>query len=88
MAIIDTFVQIRELARTMQAVTATEDEKEKKSLLQKSGELIGDVIGAQLDTTCTETEIELNFAVVKIRHKVIRGNKDGKNINNLRYKKI
>ena len=47
-------------------------------LLQKSGELIGDVIGAQLDTTCTETEIELNFAVVKIRHKVIRGNKDGK----------
>lgn len=78
LAIIDTFVQIRELARTMQAVTATEDEKEKKSLLQKSGELIGDVIGAQLDTTGTETEIELNFAVVKIRHKVIRGNKDGK----------
>jgi hypothetical protein len=78
LAIIDTFVQIRELARTMQAVTATEDEKEKKSLLQKSGELIGDVIGAQLDTTCTETDIELNFAVVKIRHKVIRGNKDGK----------
>ena len=65
LAIIDTFVQIRELARTMQAVTATEDEKEKKSLLQKSGELMGDVIGAQLDTTCTDTEIELNFAVVK-----------------------
>ena len=76
LAIIDTFVQIRELARTMQAVTATEDEKEKKSLLQKSGELIGDVIGAQLDTTGTETEIELNFAMVKIRHKVIRGNKE------------
>ena len=74
-AIIDAFAQMRELARTMQAVAETEDEKEKKSLMQKSGELIGEVIGAQLDTTATETEIELNFAVVKIKHKVTRNKK-------------
>ena len=73
LAIIDTFVQIRELARTMQSVAQAEDEKQKKSLMRKSGELIGDILGAQLDTTSTETEIELNFAVVKIKHKVIRG---------------
>ena len=66
-AIIDAFAQMRELARTMQAVAETEDEQEKKSLMQKSGKLIGDVIGAQLDTTATETEIELNFAVVRIK---------------------
>lgn len=71
-AIIDAFAQMRELARTMQAVAETEDEKEKKSLMQKSGELIGEVIGSQLDTTATETEIELNFAVVKIKHKITR----------------
>ena len=76
LAIIDTFVQIRELARTMQSVAQVEDEAQKKSLMQKSGELIGNVIGAQLDTTSTETEIELNFAVVKIRHKVTRGKND------------
>ena len=75
LAIIDTFVQIRELARTMQSVAQTEDEKEKKSLMKRSGELIGDVIGSQLDTVGTETEIELNFAVVKIKHKVVRGSK-------------
>lgn len=75
LAIIDTFVQIRELARTMQSVAQTEDEKEKKSLMKRSGELIGDVIGSQLDTIGTETEIELNFAVVKIKHKVVRGSK-------------
>ena len=68
-AIIDTFVQLRELARTMQAVAITDNEKEKRSLLQRSGEIIGEVIGAQLETTKTETEIELNFAVVKIKHK-------------------
>jgi len=78
LAIIDTFVQLREVARTMQAVAATEDEQEKKSLMQKSGELIGNVIGSQFETVGTETEVELNFAVVKIRHKVIRGNKNDK----------
>ena len=78
LAIIRTFVQIRELARTMQSVAQAEDEKQKKSLMQKSGELIGDLLGSQLDTTSTETEIELNLAVVKIKHKVIRGNKEDK----------
>ena len=74
-AIIDTFVQLRELARTMQAVAVTDDEAQKKSLMQRSGELIGEVLGTQLDTTETETEIELNFAVVKIKHKVKKGKK-------------
>lgn len=77
-AIIKTFVQLRELARNMQAVAATEDEAEKKTLLQKSGELINNVIGSQFETVGTETEVELNFAMVKIRHKVIRGNKEDK----------
>ena len=77
-AIIKTFVQLRELARNMQAVAATEDEAEKKTLLQKSGELLNNVIGSQFETVGTETEVELNFAMVKIRHKVIRGNKDDK----------
>lgn len=72
-AIINTFVQLRELARTMQAVAGTEDEAQKKSLMQRSGELIGEVVGSQLDTVATETEIELNFAVVKIKHKVKKG---------------
>lgn len=75
LTIVETFAQIRELARTMQAVAEATSEPEKKSLMQRSGELIGEVIGAQLDTTTTETEIELNFAVVKIKHKVKREKK-------------
>ena len=59
-AIIKTFTQLRELARTMEQVAKTDDEKQKKSLMQRSGELIGEVIGSQLDTTAVETEIELN----------------------------
>ena len=77
-AIIETFVQLREMARTMQAAAMAEDAEEKKTLMQKSGELIGNIIGSQFETVGTETEIELNLAMVKIRHKVIRGNKDDK----------
>ena len=75
-AIIETFVQLREMSRTMQAAAMAEDPAEKKSLMQKSGELIGNIIGSQFETVGTETEIELDLAMVKIRHKVIRGNKD------------
>ncbi|MBR1716536.1 MAG: ORF6N domain-containing protein [Paludibacteraceae bacterium] len=80
-AIIDTFVQLRELAHTMQEVAVTEDAAQKKNLMQRSGELIGEVLGSQLDTTETETEIELNFAIVKIKHKVKKG-KNNKNKSN------
>lgn len=75
-AIIDTFAQVREMARTMEALQNATDNKEKQaSLLHRSGELMAEVIGQNLSTKSVETEIELNFAVVKIKHKIIR--KDG-----------
>lgn len=75
-AIIDTFAQVREMARTMEALQqATGDRERQASLLHRSGELLAGVIGQNLSTKSVETEIELNFAVVKIKHKVIR--KDG-----------
>ena len=73
LAIVDTFVQIRELARTMEALQNVEDGgAQQRTLLQRTGDLLAEVVGHNLSTTTTETEIELNFAVVKIKHKVIR----------------
>lgn len=73
LAIVDTFVQIRELARTMEALQTVEDGgSQQRSLLQRTGDLLAEVVGNNLSTTTTETEIELNFAVVKIKHKIIR----------------
>lgn len=72
-AIVDTFVQVRELARTMEALQNVEDGGvQQRTLLQRTGDLLAEVVGHNLSTTTTETEIELNFAVVKIKHKVIR----------------
>lgn len=71
-AIIDTFTQVREMVRTMEALQATTNPDEQKALLGKSGKMMANVIGDNLNTTSTETEIELNFALVKIKHKVKR----------------
>ena len=73
LAIIETFTMTRLLARTMESLQNVEDGGEQqKGLLQKTGEILADIVGNNLSTSTTETEIELNFAVVKIKHKVIR----------------
>ena len=71
-AIIDTFTQVREMVRKMEELQKTENPEEQKVLLKQSGELISDVIGNNLSTTESETQVELNFAVVKIKHTIKR----------------
>ena len=79
LAIIDTFVEVREMARTMEALqNVTDGGTEQQSLLQKTGQILATVVGNNLSTASTETEIELNFAVVKIKHKFIRKEDDNK----------
>lgn len=76
LAIVDTFVQIRELARTMESLQNVEDGgPQQQKLLQKTGDLLAEVVADNLSTASTETEIELNFAVVKIKHKIVRKKK-------------
>ncbi|MBR1921339.1 MAG: ORF6N domain-containing protein [Kiritimatiellae bacterium] len=73
LAIIDTYAQVRELARTMEALQTVKDGGgEQRTLLHRTGEILANVVSDNLKTESSETEIELNFAVVKIRHKIIR----------------
>ena len=75
-AIIETFTQVRELARTMETLQTVDDGGlQQKTLLQRSGELMAEIVGHNLSTETVETEIELNFAVVKIKHRIIRQQK-------------
>jgi len=72
-AIIETFAMTRQLSRTMESLQAVEDGcDQQKGLLQKTGEILADIVGSNLSTTNTETEIEFNFAIVKIKHKITR----------------
>lgn len=79
-AIVETFANIRELSRTINELSQSPDELTQKSLMQKSGDIISDVLGSDMQTTDTETEIELNFAVLKFKHTIKRkqAKSDGK----------
>ena len=72
-AIIETFTMVRQMARVMEQLqNATDGGEVQQNLLQKTGELLAEVVGRNLSTESIETEIELNFAVVKIKRKVIK----------------
>jgi len=71
-AIIEAFATMRELSRTIGEIAASSDATEQKTLVRKGGEMMADLFGQDLQTTDTETEIELNFAVLKLKHKFKR----------------
>jgi len=74
-AIIETFSKIRELSRNIKELSVVQDKTDQKSLMQKSGELIAEIFDDNLQTSDTETSIELNFAVLKFKHTVKKKNK-------------
>ena len=47
-------------------------EEQQKSLLQKSGDLFSDILDNNLQATASETAIELNLALLKVKHTVKR----------------
>jgi hypothetical protein len=69
-SIIETFSKIRELSRSIKELSLAKDKAVQKSLMQKSGELIADIFDDDLQTSDTETSIELNFAVLKFKHTI------------------
>jgi phage regulator Rha-like protein len=70
LAIIETFSKIRELSQTINALSANPEEKMQKSLMQKSGKIISELLDNDLQTSGSETTIELNFAVLKFKHTI------------------
>ncbi|MDR1455949.1 MAG: ORF6N domain-containing protein [Tannerella sp.] len=69
-AIVETFVKIRELSRTVAELSESPVEERQKTLMQRSGDIIADLLGDDLQVTDTETTFEINFAVMKFRHTV------------------
>ena len=69
-AIIETFAKIRELSRNIKTLSNVQDKSEQQSLMRKSGEIIAEILDDELQTTDTETIVELNFAVLKFKHTI------------------
>lgn len=69
-AIINSFTQLREFSRCMSAITQEPDTNKQKSLLERGSELLSDLIDTDGDITESESTIELNLAVLKIKRTV------------------
>lgn len=69
-AIIEAFSKIRELSRNIKELSTVQGKAKQKSLMQKSGELITEILDDDLQTSDSETSIELNFAVLKFKHTI------------------
>jgi hypothetical protein len=51
------------------------DGPERKVRINRSGEILSDLIGNELETTGTETSLELNLALMRFKHTVKREGK-------------
>lgn len=69
-AIIETFAKVRELSRNIANLSEGQETELQRSVLQRSGELISDILGGDMRTTGTETTVEFNLAVFKVKHTV------------------
>jgi hypothetical protein len=71
-SIIETFTQLRELSRTLHAIPETNDTGCQKILIQKGNELLSELFDDNMHISGTETTVELNFAVMKLKHTIKR----------------
>ena len=64
------FYRIKTLSRTIKDLSTIQDKEKQKSLMQKSGDIIAEILGDDLVTDGSETTIELNLAVLKFKHTI------------------
>ncbi len=75
LSIIETFSKIRELGKNLQLLSKQNNDEAKEPLLQKSGEIIAEILDDDLNLSETETTIEINFAVLKFKRTIKRDKK-------------
>jgi phage regulator Rha-like protein len=81
--IVETFAKIRELVRTVAALAQTTEKPKQKSLMQKGGEIIAELLDDDMQVTEAETSIEVNFALMKFKQ-VIKKTRKESNISNIK----
>ena len=74
-AIVEAYAKLRELSRVMTEIPQQEENSvEQKSLLQRGGQLVEDLMTDALPVQSSETSFELNLAMLKFKHSVKREN--------------
>ena len=72
LAIVDTFVQVRELKRELLELHKETDKKKQTSMMKHFGDVLSDIVMPDMTVAETESTLELNFVIGKLKHTVKR----------------
>ena len=75
-AIIETFAKVRELKRELLDLHQEKDKEKQASKMQHFGEVLTDIVMPDLQTSETESSLEINFFIGKMKHTVKRVRKE------------
>ena len=75
-AIIETFYKVRRLKRELLQLHQESDKEKQASMMKHFGDLLTDIVMPDLQTNETETQLELNFVIGKLKHSVKRIRKE------------
>ena len=75
-AIIETFYKVRSLKRELLELHEETDKEKQTSMMKHFGDLLTDIVMPDLQTNETETQLELNFVIGKLKHTVKRIRKE------------
>ena len=76
LAIVNTFAEVRELKYRLLEVHDAESQHDKKQGMKRIGEILADLIMPDLETTETQSSLEFNFVIGKLKHSVTRQRKN------------
>ena len=71
-AIIETFALVRTLKRELVNIHNEPDKDKQVSIMKNFGNVLSEVVMPDLETTETESSLELNFFIGKLKHTVKR----------------
>ncbi|MCE9108472.1 ORF6N domain-containing protein [Bacteroides pyogenes] len=69
-AIIDTFIKLRDFSRCVAVMSQEPDTDKRKSLMEHNSQLLVDLLATDGEVTENESTIELNLAVLKIKRTI------------------
>jgi len=72
LTIIETYAQVRELKRELVELHKETDTRQRGDKMRHFGEMLADIVMPDLDVVETESSLELNFFVGKLKHTVKR----------------
>ena len=77
LSIIVTYAEVRAMKRELLALHAEPDAQKRNSMMRHFGEALTDIVMPDLTTAETESSLEINFLIGKLKHTVRRVKKAG-----------